>query len=162
MDSYYRGNQLQQQAKSQPDREVSVWAIVPCQIRCSVRTKLTCHHPVGALFAHPTKGYEPHQGGSPQRGLSGTDLVFADLGSANLSTAHLNTAQLYGANLTNANLWGANLTGADLRSADLTSADLREANLFLADLTGADWPHGREIPQFWTANGVIQLRRADT
>ena len=64
---------------------------------------------------------------SPERNLSGSDLIGQDLRGRDLR----------GASLRGAYLTGADLTGADLRGADLTGADLRGADLCGADLTGA-------------------------
>jgi hypothetical protein len=64
---------------------------------------------------------------SPERNLSGSDLI----------GQHLRGRDLRGASLRGAHLTGTDLTGADLRGADLTGADLRGADLRGADLTGA-------------------------
>ena len=64
---------------------------------------------------------------SPERNLSGSDLIGQDLRGRDLR----------GASLRGAYLTGTDLTGADLRGADFTGADLRGADLCGADLTGA-------------------------
>ena len=64
---------------------------------------------------------------SPERSLSGSDLIGQDLRGRDLR----------GASLRGAYLTGTDLTGADLRGADFTGADLRGADLCGADLTGA-------------------------
>ena len=69
---------------------------------------------------------------SPERNLSGSDLIGQVLRGRDLRGASLRGAYLTGTDLT-----GADLTGADLRGADFTGADLRGADLCGADLTGA-------------------------
>ena len=64
---------------------------------------------------------------SPERNLSGSDLIGQDLRGRDLR----------GASLRGAYLTGTDLRGADLRGADFTGADLRGADLCGADLTGA-------------------------
>ena len=64
---------------------------------------------------------------SPERNLSGSDLIGQDLRGRDLRRASLRGTYLT----------GTDLTGADLRGADFTGADLRGADLCGADLTGA-------------------------
>ena len=67
---------------------------------------------------------------SPERDLTGADLIGGDLRGARLSRASLRGTLLIGADLTGADLNGADFTGADLRGARLHGADLGGA-LFL-------------------------------
>jgi uncharacterized protein YjbI with pentapeptide repeats len=67
---------------------------------------------------------------SPERNLSGSDLIGRDLRGRDLRGASLRGAYLVGTDLGGADLRGADLTGADLRGADLRGADLTGA-LFL-------------------------------
>ena len=67
---------------------------------------------------------------SPERDLTGADLIGGDLRGARLSRASLRGTLLIGADLTGADLNGADFTGADVRGARLHGADLGEA-LFL-------------------------------
>lgn len=95
--------------------------------------------------------------GGKRAGLSGANLIRADLCGTNLREANLNRADLYRAdlrgadlyeadlyeaNLCEADLCGANLYEADLRGADLCGTNLRGANLHRADLEGANLPIG--------------------
>jgi uncharacterized protein YjbI with pentapeptide repeats len=69
--------------------------------------------------------------------LMGAFLWGAQLQGASLFWANLNGADLWGANLQAARLQGAHLAGADLTDSVLWQTDFQDATLTLADLRGA-------------------------